>query len=75
MKIDQREKLSFLCSFGSISDQNTHNYLGGIQALQLEDGSGSDELDVLNQLQGFKSLWTPGFSRAFPGLCKLRKMK
>lgn len=54
---------------GSISDQKTHNYLSGTQALHLEDGSDSDEMDVLDQLaQPLDSR-----QRTFPGLHKLRE--
>lgn len=54
---------------GSISDQKTHNYLSGIQAQQLEDGSGSDELDDLDQMVSRAS----ELQRTFPGLHKLRE--
>lgn len=50
---------------GSISDQKTHNYVSGIRALQLEDGSASDQLDVLDQLVSRASgLQWENFSRA-----------
>lgn len=49
MKIKQREKWSLSCSLAA-SVTRKHNYLSGIQALQLEAGIGSAELDVLDQL-------------------------
>lgn len=55
-----------LMKLGSKTVTRKHtNYASGIQALQLEAGSASDELDVLDQLASRTSvLQTENFSRA-----------
>lgn len=55
--------------FGSkIAIRKHTNYASGIQALQREAGSASDELDVFEQLASLDSR-----QRTFPGRYKLRE--